>query len=72
MVDSTQQFVKNGLDTLASQNEIEVGAGKGIKPALPFDNDIFRLRLEDIDDCGTPRPLAKGFVVGSGVFIPTR
>src|SRR6201999_4403893 len=53
----------HGLNSLASQNEIEVGAGKGVKTALAFDNDVFGVRFQHVDDCSAPRSLAEGFVV---------
>ncbi len=50
-------------DALAAQDEIEVGRGKRVQPALAFDQDIAGLRLQHVDDVGAPAALAKGLVV---------
>jgi len=53
----------HGLYCLAAQNEIEVGAGKCVQPALPFNQDVTGLRLQCVDNCRAPRPLAKRVIV---------
>src|SRR6202165_2071950 len=54
---------RHGLDALAPQDEIEVGARKGVKPTLSFDDDVFGVRLQYLDDGCAPRSLAKSVVV---------
>ena len=51
------------LDSLAAQNEIDVGAREGVEAALALDEDVALRRGEIVDDRGTPRALHEGVAV---------
>lgn len=53
----------DGANTAVSQDEIEVGARKGVQAALAFYDDIALTRRHDIGDGGTPRSFAEGLVL---------
>src|ERR1700728_1000903 len=49
--------------SLAAQDEIEIGRGKGIKAAFSLDNDILGMWREGVNDGRAPRTFAKGLLV---------